>query len=91
MASNLTEATATSEMERKIQQHLKETGMSSEKALRKAEMDSLKGVDAEELERRFSTLSKAKQLLFRQEIKNKRIKKIKSKLYHKLKKKEKVR
>ena len=32
-----------------------------------------------------------KQLLFRQEIKNKRIKKIKSKLYHKLKKKEKSR
>lgn len=32
-----------------------------------------------------------KSLLFRQELKNKRIKKIKSKLYHKLKKKEKNR
>ena len=32
-----------------------------------------------------------KQLLFRQEIKNKRVKKIKSKLYHKLKKKDRTR
>lgn len=78
-------------MERKIQQHLKDTGMGSERAMRKTEMDSLKGVDAAELEARYSNLGKAKSLLFRQEMKNKRIKKIKSKLYHKLKKKEKVR
>ena len=36
-------------------------------------------------------MAKMKNLLFRQEIKNKRISKIKSKLYHKLKKREKDR
>lgn len=54
-------------------------------------MDQLKGVDATELAARYGNLSKMKSLLFRQEQKNKRIKKIKSKLYHKLKKKEKAR
>lgn len=54
-------------------------------------MDQLKGVDAKELEARYGSLSKMKHLLLREEIKNKRIKKIKSKLYHKLKKKEKMR
>lgn len=65
--------------------------MLSEKALKQAEMDQLKGIGAEEMEMKYGQLNKMKQLLFRQEIKNKRIKKIKSKLYHKLKKKEKVR
>lgn len=66
--------------------------MNSEAALKNAEFDSLKGtIDAKELEQRYSQLSKMKNLMFRQEHKNKRIKKIKSKLYHKLKKKEKQR
>jgi len=54
-------------------------------------MESLKGVDAKEMEERYGNLGKMKSLLFRQEQKNKRIKKIKSKLYHKLKKKDKAR
>ena len=65
--------------------------MSSERALKQKEMDSLQGVDAEQMEMKYGQLNKMKQLLYRQEIKNKRIKKIKSKLYHKLKKKEKNR
>jgi U3 small nucleolar RNA-associated protein 14 len=36
-------------------------------------------------------MARLKSLLFRQEIKNRRISKIKSKLYHKLKKKDKER
>lgn len=88
MAANLTEATASSDMERKIQQKLKESGLQSEKDLQKSEFEQLKGVDSAQLEARYSQLQKMKSLLFRQEHKNKRIKKIKSKLYHKLKKKE---
>ena len=79
-------------MERRIIEQLKASGMNSEAALKTAEFDSLKGsIDAKELEQRYSQLSKMKSLMFRQEHKNKRIKKIKSKLYHKLKKKEKQR
>ena len=59
--------------------------------MKQKEMDSLQGVDAEQMEMKYGQLNKMKQLLYRQEIKNKRIKKIKSKLYHKLKKKEKNR
>ena len=63
--------------------------MSSEKALKQSEFDLLSGIDASQLEQRYQNLAKVKTLLFRQEAKNKRIKKIKSKLYHKLKKKDK--
>lgn len=59
--------------------------------MKKAEFESLSGIDSKQLEERYSQLGKIKSLLFRQEIKNKRIKKIKSKLYHKLKKREKQR
>lgn len=48
-------------------------------------------MDAEQLEQRYLQLSQMKHLLFRQEIKNRRIHKIKSKLYHKIKKREKDR
>jgi U3 small nucleolar RNA-associated protein 14 len=65
--------------------------MSNEKALKTAEFDSLSGIDSAQLEQRYQQLAKVKTLLFRQEAKNKRIKKIKSKLYHKLKKKDKQR
>ena len=65
--------------------------MHSEKALKQHEMDSLEGVDATQIQARYEQLSKMKHILFRQEHKNKRIKKIKSKLYHKLKKKDKLR
>tara|TARA_B110000285_G_C15116645_1_gene614493 strand:+ start:844 stop:1017 length:174 start_codon:yes stop_codon:yes gene_type:complete len=57
--------------------------------MKTAEFDSLSGIDSAQLEQRYQQLAKVKTLLFRQEAKNKRIKKIKSKLYHKLKKKDK--
>lgn len=40
-AANLTEATASSVMEKQIQEHLKATGMYSEKALKQQEMNGL--------------------------------------------------
>lgn len=47
MAANLTEATASSAMEKRIQEEMKKTGMTNEKALKQAEFDSLSGVDAD--------------------------------------------
>lgn len=45
-------------------------------------------MDQKQLQQRYDEMGRLKSLLFRQEIKNRRIAKIKSKLYHKLKKKE---
>lgn len=71
---------------------LQKQGLLSEKDMKNQEFESLSNkIDASQLEARYQQLSKTKHLLFRQELKNKRIKKIKSKLYHKLKKKDKVR
>lgn len=55
-------------------------------------MDSLKGnLDSKQIQQKYDEMARMKGLLFRQEIKNRRIAKIKSKLYHKLKKKERER
>jgi len=43
------------------------------------------------MEQRYQELSKLKSLLFKSEIKNRRVSKIKSKLYHKIKKRDKDR
>jgi len=45
-------------------------------------------IDPKELMRRYSEMQKTKQLLYGQELKNQRKNKIKSKLYHKIKKKQ---
>ena len=55
------------------------------------EVDALVNVDAGQLKERFQELSKLKSLLFKSEIKNRRVSKIKSKLYHKIKKRDKER
>ena len=59
--------------------------------MKRKELDSVKNVDAKQLSQRYEELNKLKSLLFKSEIKNRRIAKIKSKLYHKLKKKDKDR
>jgi hypothetical protein len=46
MASNVTEASATSTMEKQIQAELRKAGLQSEKDLVSAEFDALKGIDA---------------------------------------------
>lgn len=48
-------------------------------------------LDAKQMESRYSELAKLKSLLFKSEIKNRRVSKIKSKLYHKIKKRDKER
>ena len=48
------------------------------------EVDSVKHLNADELKARYNEVGKLKGLLFRQEMKKKRVAKIKSKLYHKL-------
>jgi U3 small nucleolar RNA-associated protein 14 len=63
--------------------------MSTEKDILKKELDSLpQNVSVDQLKARYDEMARLKTLLFRQEIKNRRVSKIKSKLYHKLKKKE---
>lgn len=55
-------------------------------------MDSLGSkLDASQMQERYGELSKLKSLLFKSEMKNRRVSKIKSKLYHKLKKRDKER
>ena len=46
MASNATEASATSDMEKKIQAELRKAGLQSEKDLVSAEFNALSGIDA---------------------------------------------
>ena len=70
---------------------MKRQGLNSEKDMKTKEMDALGNVDASQLKERFQELSKLKSLLFRSEIKNRRVSKIKSKLYHKIKKRDKER
>ena len=55
-------------------------------------MDSLGSrVDAAQMQQRYGELNKLKSLLFKTEMKNRRVAKIKSKLWHKLKKRDKER
>ena len=91
IASNLRENQASSKLEKQIQEELQKQGLHSEKDLKTMEFESLKHVSPEQLEQRYQQIAQMKHLLFRQEHKNRRISKIKSKLYHKLKKREKDR
>ena len=60
--------------------------------MKQKEMDSLGSkLDAKQMEQRYQELGKLKSLLFKSEIKNRRVAKIKSKLYHKIKKRDKER
>lgn len=78
--------------EQKIHDELKRQGLNTEKDFVEKEMQSLKGsLDSKQLQQKYDEMARMKGLLFRQEIKNRRISKIKSKLFHKLKKKERER
>jgi U3 small nucleolar RNA-associated protein 14 len=92
IASNLRDTHATSKLERQIQEELSRQGLRSEKDVKQMELESLSAsVKPEQLEQRYGQIAQMKHLLFRQEMKNRRVSKIKSKLYHKLKKREKDR
>ncbi|KAH0608031.1 uncharacterized protein H6S33_002083 [Morchella sextelata] len=70
---------------------LKESNMESEKRI--AEFEELKTnkLSIEEVQKRTAELRMARELLYREELKAKRIKKIKSKAYHRVHKKERMR
>ena len=91
IASNLRENQASSKLEKQIQEELQKQGLHSEKDLKNMEFEALKHVSPDQLEQRYQQIAQMKHLLFRQEHKNRRISKIKSKLYHKLKKRDKER
>lgn len=67
---------------------LKRQGLSTDVDVKKRELDAVKNVDAKQLSARYDELNKLKSLLFKSEIKNRRISKIKSKLYHKIKRRD---
>ena len=91
IANNLKENQPQTALEKSITDELTKQGLRSEKDFKERELENLQHVDAKQLEERYHQLSQMKNLLFRQEIKNRRISKIKSKLYHKIKKREKDR
>jgi U3 small nucleolar RNA-associated protein 14 len=75
--------------EKAIEQALIKDGQATDKQIMEKEKQDLFKLEPQEMRARIQQMSKLKFLLFNQEIKNKRIKKIKSKLYHKIKRKAK--
>lgn len=79
-------------LEMQIYEEQKRQGLNTEQDLVSRELKGLEGaVDPKQLAQRYDEMARLKTLLFRQEIKHRRVAKIKSKLYHKLKKKDKER
>ena len=71
---------------------MKRQGLQTEQDIVKKEISGLEGsIDTKQLAQKYDEMAKLKTLLFRQEIKNRRVSKIKSKLFHKLKKKDRER
>ena len=70
-----------------LEEKLKELKQGSELDLKKGEEKMMSVLTPTEQKEKLSELAKRKNLLFYQEIKQKRIAKIKSKLYHKIKNK----
>lgn len=80
------------DLEQQIHDELKRQGLHTEKDIVSKEISGLEGsLDTKQLAQKYDEMARLKRLLFRQEIKNRRVSKIKSKLYHKLKKKDKER
>ncbi|KAL4466815.1 hypothetical protein ABPG74_010412 [Tetrahymena malaccensis] len=74
-----------------IEQKLQQFNLKTEKQIKAKEIELLEKLDPQEAKKRINEMNKQKMLLFQQEIKNKRVAKIKSKLYHRIKKKQKLR
>lgn len=70
---------------------LKQSNMQSERQIAEFEELQTNKLSLEEVQRRTAELRMARELLYREELKAKRIKKIKSKAYHRVHKKERVR
>ncbi|KAG0239310.1 hypothetical protein BGW41_007795 [Actinomortierella wolfii] len=81
---------ASTEMEKEVESVLVAGGM-QEKSLMKFEELSLNKMSVEEVEKRRAELRMMRELMFRDELRAKRVSKIKSKMYRKIKKKERER
>ncbi|KAI8092752.1 small-subunit processome [Halteromyces radiatus] len=81
---------ANTDMEKQIEQALQQAGMKDEE-LEEFEALKLNKLTVEEVEERRKQLAMMRELMFRHEVKAKRMKKIKSKSYRKLKRQEKAR
>lgn len=79
------------ELEKKIQGILKDSALTDDKKEATFEEIAAAKLSAEELKKRTNELRLMRELMFRDEKRAKRIKKIKSKTYHKIKKKERLR
>ncbi|CAN6660900.1 U3 small nucleolar RNA-associated protein 14 [Trichomonascus vanleenenianus] len=82
---------ASTELEKKVDQVLKKSKLLDEKALANFEELAPSKLSVEEVRRRRNELRLARELMFREEQKAKRIKKIKSKSYRRVHKKERER
>jgi U3 small nucleolar RNA-associated protein 14 len=78
-------------LEKSIQEILTKNKYDTEEKIIEEENKKLMSVNPEEVKQRYEELKRVKGLLFQQELKNKRQSKIKSKLYHKIKNKQKER
>eukprot|EP00357_Protocruzia_adherens_P017232 CAMPEP_0114979572 /NCGR_PEP_ID=MMETSP0216-20121206/4444_1 /TAXON_ID=223996 /ORGANISM="Protocruzia adherens, Strain Boccale" /LENGTH=739 /DNA_ID=CAMNT_0002340909 /DNA_START=32 /DNA_END=2251 /DNA_ORIENTATION=- len=81
--------TPQTEMEKRISEILEKSGYSDEKIIKAKEQEELAALSVEAVRERTQKLSAMKNIQFYQELKAKRVSKIKSKMYHKIKKKAK--
>jgi U3 small nucleolar RNA-associated protein 14 len=79
------------ELENQVESILKASGMSDDKSIQQTEELAMNKLDEEELKSYRARLAKTRALLFYTEQKEKRAAKIKSKKYHRIKKREKLR
>ena len=85
--ANLPESKIKTLLEVKVESKLKELNMFDEEDATKQDSQLLKTLPTKEAKLKLKQLANNRNLMFYQELKQKRISKIKSKLYHKIKKK----
>ena len=80
-----------SNLHKKIEGQLQQLELTNQKAVIKKEEEVLSKLTKEEAKERLKEARKQRTIQFNEEIKRRRISKIKSKLYHKIKKRQKMR
>ena len=88
--NNMNKKDQSNDMNVKIQKILVNNNCISDDAIIQKETQELKNINPEELRRRYNELKQLRVRLLQKEIENKRKAKIKSKLYHKIKKNKKI-
>eukprot|EP00742_Colponemidia_sp_Colp-10_P011047 GILJ01012217.1.p1 GENE.GILJ01012217.1~~GILJ01012217.1.p1 ORF type:complete len:905 (-),score=233.95 GILJ01012217.1:34-2550(-) len=78
---------AENDFEKEVANILEESGMLEDKKIQEGEKLELRKLSPEEVKARTAQLAKLRSLMFHEEMKAKRISKIKSKMYHKIKNK----